>query len=336
MTLAPSGSIQIGETEIIFNDQDLSAKSGATMIADAAPYLPTSSIALSSGNRTTSGLLQAIEGVQSEMQARGDAARADRNNLLALIGKVGVTLLSSASLDETLRQIVALVFEAVPADRCLIALRQHDKGELGVRVARQRGREGEAGEFRLSRAIIEEVINQGNSVLTSDAQQDPRFTSGTMSIQGVRSVLAVPLGVGEKIFGLVYADSPIADGMFSEDHLKVLTTLASVAAIRVENTRLLEEQLDRDRMERELTLAREIQQRFQPSCAPPLANCEIEGISFPCNEIGGDYYDFIAREDGKVMVALGDVSGKGHGGRAPHVVAACRRARANLFAALTL
>ncbi|MEJ7616989.1 MAG: GAF domain-containing protein [Pyrinomonadaceae bacterium] len=172
----------------------------------------------------------------------------------------------------------------MPADRCLIALHEDAQGELKVRVARQRGREGEAGEFRLSRAIIEEVIGRGNSVLTSDAQHDPRFTSGTMSIQGVRSVLAVPLGVGQQIFGLVYADSPIADTMFSEDHMKVLTTLASVAAIRVENTRLVEEQFDRERMERELGLAREIQQRFQPSSAPHLANCEIEGISFPATK----------------------------------------------------
>ncbi|MEJ7616988.1 MAG: FHA domain-containing protein [Pyrinomonadaceae bacterium] len=111
MTLSPGGCIQIGETEIVFSDQPQTMMSGATMIADAAPFLPTSSIAVSSGNRSTSGLLQEIAGVQSEMQARGAAARDDRNNLLALISKVGVTLLASASLDETLSQIVALVLK---------------------------------------------------------------------------------------------------------------------------------------------------------------------------------------------------------------------------------
>ena len=81
---------------------------------------------------------------------------------------------------------------------------------------------------------------RGKSVLTSDAQHDPRFASGTVVLQGVRSVLAVPLGVENKVFGIIYADSPIAEGRFTEDHLKVLTTLASVAAIRVENARLME------------------------------------------------------------------------------------------------
>jgi GAF domain-containing protein len=105
--------------------------------------------------------------------------------------------------------------------------------------------------------VLDEVVMRGKSVLTSDAQHDPRFASGTVVLQGVRSVLAVPLGVADKVFGIIYADSPIAEGRFTEDHLKVLTTLASVAAIRVENARLVEERLERERLERELALASE-------------------------------------------------------------------------------
>ena len=124
-------------------------------------------------------------------------------------------------------------------------------------------------------------------------------------------MLAVPLGVSEKVFGIIYADSPIAEGRFTEDHLKVLTTLASVAAIRVENARLVEARFQQERLERELQLAREIQQRFQPTAPPIVPGYELQGISFPCYEIGGDYYDFIQREDGRLVIALGDVSGKG-------------------------
>jgi len=90
-----------------------------------------------------------------------------------------------------------------------------------------------------------------------------------------------------------------------------LTPLASVAAMRVENARLAEEQLERERLERELQVASEIQQRFQPASAPQVTGYELQGISFPCYEIGGDYYDFIQRSDGRMVVALGDVSGKG-------------------------
>jgi sigma-B regulation protein RsbU (phosphoserine phosphatase) len=309
--LTAGGRIQIGETEIIFDDGTYNSSMGATMITDNTGSLPEATIALASGDRTTSGLLEAIEGARTKPEEIADTRPARESDLLALISKVGVTLLASATLNETLEQIVSLVFEAVPADRCLLMMRDEGSEELRVAVARLRDRVGEVGEIRVSRNVMDEVVMRGKSVLTSDAQHDPRFASGTVVLQGIRSVLAVPLGVAEKVFGIIYADSPIADGRFTEDHLKVLTTLASVAAIRVENARLAEARLQQERLERELQLAMEIQQRFQPTAPPVVSGYELQGISFPCYEIGGDYYDFIEREDGRLVIALGDVSGKG-------------------------
>ncbi len=312
ITLTRGGRIQIGETEIVFNDGPFPLSSGATMITDQTSSIPEATIALSSADRTTSGLFQAIEGARSRSAEESAVQKVARqSDLLALISKVGVALLASVTLNETLEQIVSLVFEAVPADRCMVMMRDKDNPELKVAVARLRDRAGDVGEIRISRSVIDEVVTNGHSVLTSDAQSDPRFMGGTVVLQGVRSVLAVPLGVGENVFGIIYADSPIAEGRFTEDHLKVLTTLASVAAIRVENARLAEEQLERERLERELQVASEIQQRFQPNSAPQVNGYELQGISFPCYEIGGDYYDFIERANGNLVVALGDVSGKG-------------------------
>ena len=312
VTLLRGGRIQIGETEIVFNDGPYPLSSGATMITDNSESIPEATIALSSADRTTSGLFEAIEGARTQSDAES-AARpvARQTDLLALISKVGVALLASVTLNETLEQIVSLVFEAVPADRSMIMMRDEKSPDLKVAVARLRDRVGDVGEIRISRSVMEEVVTNGKSVLTSDAQADPRFMGGTVMLQGVRSVLAVPLGVGENVFGIIYADSPLAEGRFTEDHLKVLTTLASVAAIRVENARLMEERIERERLEREQQVASEIQHRFLPAAAPHVAGYELQGISFPCYEIGGDYYDFIQRTDGKMVVALGDVSGKG-------------------------
>jgi len=310
--LTAGGRIQIGETEIVFDDGTYHSSMGATMITDnSSTSLPEATIALASGDRTTSGLLEAIEGARSKPDISEVARVAREGDLLALISKVGVTLLSSSTLEQTLEQIVSLVFEAVPADRCLLMMSDEHSDEMKVAVARLRDRVGAIGEIRVSRNVMDEVVIKGKSVLTSDAQHDPRFASGTVVLQGVRSVLAVPLGVSEKVFGIIYADSPIAEGRFTEDHLKVLTTLASVAAIRVENARLVEARFQQERLERELQLAMEIQQRFQPTAPPVVTGYEFQGISFPCYEIGGDYYDFIQREDGRLVIALGDVSGKG-------------------------
>jgi sigma-B regulation protein RsbU (phosphoserine phosphatase) len=125
--------------------------------------------------------------------------------------------------------------------------------------------------------------------------------------------MAVPLASGEETFGMVYVDNPF-NNRFQEEDLKVLTTIASVASIKIENDRLLDERLEKRRMEEELKVASEIQMRLQPFSPPKLDGWDMTGVSFPCREIGGDYYDFIHRKrDSHLIVAVGDVSGKGTG-----------------------
>ncbi len=301
LPLLPGGEVQIGETRIQFeNDYSISKTSSSTLISDSTNALdPTTTIALAGRRNPTTEML--------------DSSMSSRTDLLGLISKVGVALLSSSGLDDTLNQVATLVFDAVPAERVVIMLRDEKTGtEMQIKVARVRGSDTPIEEVRISRAIMSEVIENGKSVLTSDAQQDPRFASQTIILQGIRSVLAVPMSVDEHhVFGLIYADSPTNQATFSSEHLDILTTLASVASIRVENASLLDERINRERMERELELATEIQQRFQPSGPPIVDGYEFQGISFSCYEIGGDYYDFIPRHDGTMLVALGDVSGKG-------------------------
>jgi sigma-B regulation protein RsbU (phosphoserine phosphatase) len=298
--LISGGEVQIGETVITFEDERLRASRSATLIADHTDALdPSKTIALSPQKNPTAEFL--------------DSQFTTRNELLGLISKVGIALLSSSGLDETLNQVASLVFEAVPAERVVIMLRDETmEGGMKISVARLRGKDETLEEVRISRTVMDEVLKNGKSVLTADAQHDPRYASQTIALLGIRSVLAVPMSVNmNDVFGLIYADSPTNEATFSEEHLNILTTLASVASIRVENARLLEERFERERMERELELATEIQQRFQPSAPPIMEGYEFQGISFSCYEIGGDYYDFIRLHDGKMLVALGDVSGKG-------------------------
>jgi serine phosphatase RsbU (regulator of sigma subunit)/pSer/pThr/pTyr-binding forkhead associated (FHA) protein len=298
--LMPGGEIQIGETTIIFDDERLKAEKNLTLIADNTQTLdPSMTISFARPTKPTVEIL--------------DSQFSTRTELLGLISKVGVALLSSSGLDETLNQVASLVFEAVPAERCVIMLRDEaaDDG-MKISVARTRGKDEQIKEVRISRTVLDEVLKHGRSVLTSDAQHDPRYASQTMMLLGIRSVLAVPLSVSEtEVFGIIYADSPTEAETFSKEHLGILTTLASVASIRVENARLLEERFEKERIKNELELATEIQQSFQPSAPPVMDDYEFQGISFSCYEIGGDYYDFISQPDGKMLVALGDVSGKG-------------------------
>lgn len=305
LPLQSGSEIQIGETRIVFeSDVRQPISFSSTLISDSTQALdPSQTISFMGRRNPTTEILDSSL----------SASMGSRNNLLGLISKVGIALLSSSGLDDTLNQVATLVFEAVPAERVVIMLRDEKSDEeMVIKVARHRGSDTKIGEVRVSRAILSEVMENGKSVLTSDAQQDPRFASQTIILQGIRSVLAVPMCVDERhVFGIIYADSPTTQSTFTSDHLNILTTLASVASIRVENASLIDERINRERMERELELATEIQQRFQPDGPPTIVGYDFQGISFSCYEIGGDYYDFIPRHDGKMLVALGDVSGKG-------------------------
>ena len=86
-----------------------------------------------------------------------------------------------------------------------------------------------------------------------------------------------------------------------------------MAAVKIENSLLLEDQLEKKRIEEQLAVAAQIQRRLLPQFNPDLPNYQIYGINHSCYEIGGDYYDFIPKEDGKLAIIIADVAGKGIG-----------------------
>ncbi len=136
---------------------------------------------------------------------------------------------------------------------------------------------------------------------------------GRMSIveQKVHTMMAVPLQTKERIIGLIYVDSPFILREFTKDDLSLLTVMANIAAIRIENARLAEIEAAERIMKRDLSQAAEIQRGVLPSEAPKLAGADLAGYNAACRTVGGDYYDFFPYADGRVALALGDVSGKG-------------------------
>lgn len=233
---------------------------------------------------------------------------------LELISKVGLALLSTASLDDVLQQILDHVLERLPAERAFLFLRDGDNDAPQLKAAawadKRRGPLPENP--NISSLVFEEVLGRGRSILTSDAQLDERFRGReSVILSGVRSVMAVPLNTSGATLGMIYADSPLRVRLFDDDDLRLLTTIASVAAIKVENVLLLEERIESERLRQQAQSARTIQERLLPSRPPTVKGYDISGISFSCYEVGGDYFDFIPLEGDRLVVALGDVSGKG-------------------------
>jgi len=315
--------VRIGETEIEYTSGEQDMLSGATVYLTglAGQSLPADTITSPIPARSTTDLISSIRSGSMSGESRSSSAaraamkpEAPSRDLLSIVSQVGIALLPRTSLEDTLKMTIDLVFQAIPAERGFLFLKEN--GELTCKIARGVNEAAlpTASQVQLSRSITNKVLSEGASVLTSDAMHDPRFQAQhSVVLSQIRSVMAVPLASGEEIFGMVYVDNPF-NNRFQEEDLKVLTTIASVASIKIENDRLLDERLEKRRMEEELKVASEIQMRLQPFSPPKLNGWDMTGVSFPCREIGGDYYDFIHRKrDSHLIVAVGDVSGKGTG-----------------------
>lgn len=315
--------VRIGETEIEYSAGEQDLLSGATvyLAGPVAQSLPADTITSPIPSRSTSDLISSIRSgaISGEGRASSGARaamqpEAPSRDLLSIVSQVGIALLPRTSLEDTLKMTIDIVFQAIPAERGFLFLKEAD--DLSCKIARGVNESAlpAASQVQLSRSITNKVLSEGASVLTSDAMHDPRFQSQhSVVLSQIRSVMAVPLASGEETFGMIYVDNPF-NNRFQEEDLKVLTTIASVASIKIEHERLLEERLEKRRMEEELKVASEIQMRLQPFAPPKLEGWDMTGVSFPCREIGGDYYDFIHRKrDNRLIVAVGDVSGKGTG-----------------------
>ncbi len=318
--------IRIGETEIEFTERaDTAPARGRTsiLVSDKSSVSPEATIAPNARN-SAANLILSFESSANRTQVTpipGFQQPALQDDTLAIISRVSLTLLSPLSLDETLQQVLERVFEALPADRGYVMLletpEENPAGapELVCKALKTRGPSSDAqANIEISSSISERVLRQGESVLIYDAQQDPRFQQQhSVLLGGLRSVMAVPLSVENRVSGMIYVDNPTFTDRFTERHLQLLKLIADVAAIRIENVRLLEVQQEQKRLANELAVASEIQFRLHPESPPAIPGYDLIGVSFPCYEVGGDYYDFIGKANGQYVVTLGDVSGKGTG-----------------------
>ncbi|HSF19000.1 MAG TPA: SpoIIE family protein phosphatase [Vicinamibacteria bacterium] len=240
-----------------------------------------------------------------------DSARIfKQNQMLTALSQASMALISNRPVGELLEFILELAFKVIQAERGVLMLISSD-GDLAVEAVRTNKGSSPTEEITFSRSIADKVVREKVSILTKNALDDPRFRSHDSIVAlGIRSAMCVPLWNEDTVTGLVYVDSLRRENSFTEDDLTLLTSLANVAAIKIENAKLLEEMIEKKRMERELELASEIQKNSLPRAAPILPGWDLVGTNTPCYTIGGDYFDFIERPNG-LAVALGDVSGKG-------------------------
>jgi phosphoserine phosphatase RsbU/P len=161
------------------------------------------------------------------------------------------------------------------------------------------------------RSLRQLVLTAKKSVLVDNLATDRR-TRHLPQLKKVGSILIVPLLTHETVMGILYATKELDFG-FDQDDAEALSGFADQVAIAIENARLIERSLEKERLQRELMLAQEMQKRLLPQVLPQHAAFVMHAVSSPALEVGGDYYDVADLGGGRYGIVVGDVSGKGVG-----------------------
>jgi PAS domain S-box-containing protein len=190
------------------------------------------------------GLIAHLDDLQtrlSQLERSLDAEAQERARLTALAEVAGIVN-SSLQLPEVLNRVMDQIVSLTGAERAFLMLVDEETGQLEFQAARNLDRETITGPaFEISRSVVHRVAQEGQPVLTTDAQLDPRFRDKESVVSyNLRSILCVPLRVRERVTGVIYADSRIRTGLFSEQDLALLSAFADQAAIAIENARLFE------------------------------------------------------------------------------------------------
>lgn len=230
---------------------------------------------------------------------------------------------SGRVLDDVLALVMDSAIEVSGAERGFIMLANPDN-VLEFKMARGRRQQPLSGtSFATSRKIPEEVFRNGEPKMLADLLDGDlaNVHVGTVAL-GIRNVQCVPLKLvryvdkaeassEERRIGVLYLDSREKGSFLSSSTRGALETLATEAAVAIENARLYRETMEKAKMEQEMRIAAEIQQALLPKTGRTGAFFRAAAASIPCRSIGGDFYDYVDLPDGSFGFALGDVAGKG-------------------------
>src|SRR5580765_3903012 len=291
LILKPGDRVTAGHLVIVYSP-DAADPNAGVVVFEGETSSPTTSTVVTSLEGALSNQTMAIE-------RGGPKASAPMQALI----RAGQELSDNRPLNDLFPVILDLAIQAVNAQRGVLMILEGD-----TLVPRAHKGDG----FRISTAVRDRVIKERSSILVRDAQLDDAF-KGRMSIveQKVHTMMAAPLQTKDRIIGLIYLDSPFVLREFTKDDLSLLTVMANIAAIRIENARLAEVEQAERIMARDLSQEADIQGRMLPEKAPDVPGADLAGFNMACRTVGGDYYDFFTYPDGRVALALGDVSGKG-------------------------
>lgn len=225
------------------------------------------------------------------------------------LAEIGRDVAAVLDLDELFARIAQSMRRVIDYRTFGILLLNDATGELEMQFAVQYGEKVQVPRVRLGEGLVGYAALHKEPVLVSDVSNDPRYIP---LVPDVRSELAIPMLLKDRLVGVLDLESPELD-TFTKRDVEILTLLASQAAVAIENARLYETvRANEVRLEKELKFAQRVQAALLPLGLPKrMRGVEVAASFAPARELGGDFHDFLSPESHTLVVAVGDVSGKG-------------------------
>ena len=228
---------------------------------------------------------------------------------LETLSEMGREFGAILNLDELLTRIANLTRRVIDYRTFGILLVNDRTGELDMKVAVRYGDKVTVPRVKLGHGLVGYAALHKVAVNVPDVSADPRYIK---VVDDARSELVIPLMLQDRCIGVFDLESPELDA-FSKSHVDILTLLASQAAVAIENARLYETiRSNERRLEKEIRFAQRVQAALLPAGLPKRQrHVDVAARLEPARGLGGDFYDFLAPEPNSLVVAVGDVSGKG-------------------------
>jgi serine phosphatase RsbU (regulator of sigma subunit)/tetratricopeptide (TPR) repeat protein len=287
--------------EYLFEAKELFAQLGATLDLER-----------------TNKLLSAISPEGEEVEGR-QALTLSRHldSLLSVTKAIGSIFI----LEDLLEKIVEQAMKVTGAERGFLFL--YDEKDHALKQKVSKGAEEELltlpfsyENYKLSLNMVREVEKTGEGLFAGE-QRTTTYPRISEELKGykVREAMCIPLKAKEKALGMIYLDNRMAGGTFGQEELELMKSFAVQASVSVENSYLVNNLVEQERLKQEMELGRQIQLSLLPHSTPILKGYRIEGLMNPAQEIGGDYYDFVplsnSGDGDRLGIVIADVTGKG-------------------------
>jgi PAS domain S-box-containing protein len=217
----------------------------------------------------------------------------ERRNLAALVD-IGQVVNSSLDTTTVLNEVMDTIIRITGAKRAFL-LMSDDQGKMEMVVARNWEKESiESEDYKLSTTIVNRVLDEGVSILTTNASADPRFDNQQSIIAyNLRSILCIPLKVKGKLTGVIYADNAVREGLFTEKERNLLSAFGNQAAVALENAMLFESV---QRTLNEVTELKNLMEDVFASIASGVITADVTNEITLCNQAAGEILGYEVRE----------------------------------------